>query len=80
MSDPVILAIVAAVQAIGVAWLNHKSKERNVITTAKLEEVHAKVNGQTAALMKVTGESERAKGNLEGRAAQVVSDKAAKDA
>ncbi len=79
MSDAVAVALIGAIQAATIAWLNHQSKKRSTATNAKVEEVHEKVNGQTDALLLVTGQAEKAKGNLEGRAEKVAEDKASRD-
>lgn len=47
-----------------------EAKEQHSETNQKLEQVKAGVNGQTAALLKVTGDARQAVGNLAGRAEQ----------
>jgi len=79
MSDPVAIAIIAAVgsavHVLGLAWLNRKQKER-------LSDVHAAItetkeamvvlekntNSIKDALVESTGKEQRAAGKLEGRA------------
>ena len=83
MSDPVLIAIIVAIQGAAVAWFNNrKGKEREARTTAKIEETKAVVEGQKEAiatlehdtnsikdeLVKVTAKEQRAIGHLEGRA------------
>jgi len=63
MSDPVILALIAAVTSIVIQALTLVSSLRNA---KRLDVVHAAVNGQTERLVAVTGAAQRAEGKLEG--------------
>ncbi len=69
MSDAASIAIAfiaiipSTLAAVAAAWLSLKNGH-------KIEQVHRDVNSKMDTLVKVTGESERAKGNLEGRAAE----------
>jgi len=61
VSDPVIVALIVAggglIQTALTLWTHNK-----------LEVIHKEVNGQTAALLKVTGDSREAVGKLKGKA------------
>jgi hypothetical protein len=72
LSDPVILGFIGGVQAVALAaiaaWLRRGQDDNHKATQASIEVVREDVNGKMEKLLKVTGESEKAKGNLEGRA------------
>lgn len=79
MSDAVWGALIVAIGTFcntGLIILGNRDRTRkaeeavarHAVTTAKLDEVQNGVNGQTQALLKVTGESQKAIGNLEGHA------------
>jgi len=79
MSDPVQLALIALAATIVPSILtfinglrqqqNHQAVEAKLIAVSnKVDTVHDDVNGKMEKLIKVSGEAEKAKGNLEGRA------------
>lgn len=63
--------ILNAIVALGVAWIGYKQATLHS-TMAVLEK---NVNNKMDKLLIVTGESEKAKGNLEGRAEQKAENK-----
>jgi len=69
MSDAVIIALTGSCTTtfgiIVVAWLN--TRQNRVIST-KVDDYHKAVNGNMDKLLKVTGESEKAKGVIQGKA------------
>lgn len=80
-SDPVIVAMIGTVQSIVLAliaaWLkrsqdsNHAETKQDIATAqGSIEGVRKEVNGKMNDLLQVTSQSERAIGNLEGRAAE----------
>lgn len=70
MSDPAILGIVGALQAIALAviaaWLKQGQDRNHTSTQKSLDQVRSQTNGRMDQLLSVTGESERAKGVIEG--------------
>ena len=76
MSDPVQIALismiggsVASIGPIVIAILNlRRNKQYHDATSRSIEVVREDVNGKMAQLLKVTGESEKAKGKVEERA------------
>jgi len=80
MSEPTLVIIAAGVQAVLLAiiaaflkvWQDRHHAESIAVAKSvqeKIEVVHNDVNGKMAELLRVTGEAERAKGTLEGKAA-----------
>jgi hypothetical protein len=68
-SGAVWVAAISGVVQIIQSFLARSSRDRqHVETTSKLEEVAKGVDGQTTALLKVTGDAQRAAGRLEGKA------------
>ncbi len=67
MSDQVELAVIGMIQVVLVAFLAYLSNRNHRETRAEIEVVKNDVNGKMEKLLTVTGQSERAKGNLEGR-------------
>jgi hypothetical protein len=67
MSDPVLIALIvtipAAMNAISNFWLHRKVDD----VKADVGTVKEEINGRMGELLKVTGESEKAKGVMEGR-------------
>lgn len=84
MSDPVLITIIGSVQAVALAviaaWLktaqdqrdrNHADTKRSIVATqGSIEVVRQDINGKMDNLLQTTAEAERAKGVLEGRAAE----------
>ena len=55
-------AIITALGVIVTAYLSYRSNRQSKANAVQIEEVRQGVNGQSAALLKVTGEAEFAKG------------------
>ena len=80
MSDPVLVAIIVAVQGIAVAYLNRKATqtrdkvaavENHIIETkTAMVALEKNTNSKFDQLVQTTGREQRAAGNLEGRAEQ----------
>jgi hypothetical protein len=72
LSDPVIISIVVAVQSVITAalaaWLKRAGDINHIDTQNKLGVIHEDVNGKMGTLLRVTGESQRAIGKIEGAA------------
>ncbi len=70
MSDSVIISIVVAAQSVITAalaaWLKRAGDINHIDTQDKLKDIHEDVNGKMGTLLKVTGDSQRAIGKLEG--------------
>lgn len=68
MTENVTLEIIKTVGIVITTIFSFAGLVYTVKSKNKVEEYHREVNGKVSKLLEVTGEAEKAKGNLEGRA------------